>query len=473
MALRVLLADESSTIKRVMQLALQDFGVEVKSVPVGLDVLAVTKTFKPDIVFADVLLAKRNGYDVCLELKSDGDTRHIPVILMWSGFMEVDEARIAQAHPDGRLEKPFDSETLRNLVQQMVPKTQSNPVSSFLQFPKMPEFTDERPKAQTQSQTQQPTREPAQQNPQSAPQQTRPSAPAAPSRTATQSGVPTSPTRSQPAAPDRNAAGRPAAPAMPPQAAQNERPLAGKIPTSAPLNFDTLSNQADEDDVYSRHDDLPLIDNPDMDPESELLVAMDEDFATVPLQPAQQRDQHEEDGWTQQDLKKFKIQVPEENPEFADNDFATRFVIPQDELANAHVEVEGEFEEISFGDDLPSTQINRTNPNYAPESSAPKSTPTRGPSPQSSVNSGSSPSIRVGSAGAGSGTHPNVTSPSISRPPPTEELRADNPALIERVIREEAREVIENICWKVIPEMVERIVREEINKILRETEKSL
>jgi two-component system cell cycle response regulator len=50
MALRVLLADESSTIKKAIQMALSDLGVDVKSVPSGLDVLTVSRTFQPDIV---------------------------------------------------------------------------------------------------------------------------------------------------------------------------------------------------------------------------------------------------------------------------------------------------------------------------------------------------------------------------------------------------------------------------------------
>ena len=142
MALRVLLADESSTIKKVMLLALQDYGVDVKSVPVGLDVLAVAKTYKPDIVFADVLLTKRSGYDVGRDLKSDTETQRIPVILMWSGFMELDEARARASMADDRLEKPFDAEILRGLVRKYVAKTQTNTVSSFLSFPPMPEFQD-------------------------------------------------------------------------------------------------------------------------------------------------------------------------------------------------------------------------------------------------------------------------------------------------------------------------------------------
>ena len=143
MALRVLLADESSTIKRVMQLALQDYAVEVKSVPIGIDVLSVAKSFQPDLIFADVLLPKRSGYDVCKDLKLDPETKKIPLVLMWSGFMELDETKAQEARADRRLEKPFEPETLRQLVQDLVKKTQDNPLSEYLTFPEMPEITEE------------------------------------------------------------------------------------------------------------------------------------------------------------------------------------------------------------------------------------------------------------------------------------------------------------------------------------------
>lgn len=142
MALRVLLADESSTIKRVIQLALQDYAVEVKSVPVGLDVIPVARSFKPDLVFADVLLPKRNGYEVCGDLKKDPETKTIPVVLMWSGFMDLDDEKARQCLSDGRLEKPFETDQLRTLVQNLIPKTRDNPVSSYLRFPKLPEFAE-------------------------------------------------------------------------------------------------------------------------------------------------------------------------------------------------------------------------------------------------------------------------------------------------------------------------------------------
>jgi CheY-like chemotaxis protein len=374
-----------------MQLALQDFGVEVKSVPVGLDVLPMTKAFKPDLIFADVLLAKRNGYEVCAEIKADAETKNIPVVLMWSSFMEVDESRISSVGPDARLEKPFDAETLRQIVQDLVPKTQNNPISAYLQFPKMPEFKE-----------------------------------------------------------------------TPPQKS------AERIPDAAPINFDKFDPTAEdkdsifkipEEDSYSEitrmTHELSMIDSSDIDPEKGLMaVAADEEFATVPLNSSQQKDQLEEDGWQRQDLKKFQIQIPAENLDpltlktFDDEDFAKKFVIPQDDLDNAHIEVEGEFEEIHFGHDLAS----------------PRTTPL--PSATSAKKEELQPLQKEALDKVQSKTSPKITA---NLPPPGGS--ATEAEMIERVIRDEAREVIESICWKVIPEIAERIVREEINKALRDAEK--
>lgn len=412
MSLRVLLADESSTIKRVMQLALQDFGVEVKAVPVGLDVLPVAKTFQPDIIFADVLLVKRNGYEVCADLKADAEMQTVPVVLMWSSFMEVDEAKLNQSAPDARLEKPFDAEALRQLVQDLVPKTQSNPISSYLQFPKMPEFNES------------PT-------------------PAATAAQGTPKGTPSMATK---------------APGTPKPMAK-----AAKLPDSAPVNFDKFDpNAMEADDLYNIPEEntnsgltrtghgLPMVDDPEANPEDQFaVVADDEEFASVPLNSSQQKDQMEDDGWQRQDIKKFKIDMPVEavsTPNFSnDDDFAKKFVIPQDDIDNAHVEVEGEFEEIHFGDDLTATKSAQMPPKYADE-------------------------LKRLSTEAMEKVHTKASPKKAPMAPATG--AAADAEMIERVIREEAREVIESICWKVIPEIAERIVREEINKILRDVEKS-
>lgn len=149
MALRVLLADESATIKKVFQLALQDYAVEVKTVNVGLDVVPVAKSYKPDVIFADVLLQKRSGYEVSADLKNEAETAGIPIVLMWSGFMDLDQDKYQASLANASLEKPFDVGTLRKLIQELVPKTKTQKLSGFLNLPKMPEFTDQAGKKPT------------------------------------------------------------------------------------------------------------------------------------------------------------------------------------------------------------------------------------------------------------------------------------------------------------------------------------
>lgn len=362
MALRVLLADESSTIKKVMQLALSDFGVEVKAVPVGLDVLSVTKTFKPDIVFADVLLTKRSGYDVCADLKNDDETVHIPVVLMWSGFMEIDEEKAQSCRADRRLEKPFDADHLRSIVTDLIAKAKENPVSKFLSFPEMPEFEEHQEEAAAE-------------------------------------------------------------------------------PVSS---FQAHGLEKDEE----------FLNIPEVEDESHALDIGDEEFSAVPLTSPKLEEEHDEGGWAHQDLTKFKIQVPEDSD--GTPDFASKFVIPQDdELSNAHIEVAGDFEEISFEEPV------RSQP-------APAATTAKAAAPaQESVLSKVEKSVKEQmmdtlKKGASSNAQPNTQS------------KGDmNTNMMEKVVREEAREVIESICWKVIPEIAERIVREEINRLLRETEKSI
>jgi two-component system cell cycle response regulator len=135
MALRVLLADESSTIKKVFQLSLQDYAVEIKNVNLGIDVISVAENFQPDVIFADVLLQKKNGYEVTTELKRHDGLKHIPVVLMWSNFIEIDEDKFDASGATDKLEKPFDVSTLRQLVQKLVPRTKTQKLSQFLNFP--------------------------------------------------------------------------------------------------------------------------------------------------------------------------------------------------------------------------------------------------------------------------------------------------------------------------------------------------
>ena len=131
MSLRVLLADESSSIKKAFELALQDYQVKVQTVHQGADVTELHESFQPDICFMDIMLPKVNGYDACNALKQEADT---PVVLMWSGFMELDSEKFQSSGADGSIEKPFETKNLRALVQKLVPSLSQNEISQHLIF---------------------------------------------------------------------------------------------------------------------------------------------------------------------------------------------------------------------------------------------------------------------------------------------------------------------------------------------------
>lgn len=142
MALRVLLADESFTLRKAILLALADYGPDIKSVQSGLDVFSVAQSFEPDIILIDVLLTKKNGYEVSHELKSDNSTQSIPIILMCSNFMQLDLMQFSASKANDSLEKPFDSETLRSKIEKLLPNLKSHPLRAHLNLPRMPEILE-------------------------------------------------------------------------------------------------------------------------------------------------------------------------------------------------------------------------------------------------------------------------------------------------------------------------------------------
>jgi two-component system cell cycle response regulator len=143
MALRILLADESTTIRKAVLMVLADYGPDVKSVPNGLDVLTVAQSFEPDIILIDVLLSKKNGYEVSLELKSSDSTKNIPLILMWSNFMQLDLTQFLACKANDSVEKPFDTEEFRAKIEKLLPHLKSFPLKNLLNLPRPPNIIED------------------------------------------------------------------------------------------------------------------------------------------------------------------------------------------------------------------------------------------------------------------------------------------------------------------------------------------
>lgn len=376
MALRVLLADESPTIKKVFQLALQDFAVEVTSVSLGTDVLQIAKQFKPDIVFCDILLQKMNGYEVCAEIKNDSALGKIPVILIWSAFMELDRDKFQACRAEGDLQKPFEVHELRQIVTQLVDKTRQQKIGQYLNFPKVPEMTEETSTQQTR---------------------TKPS------------------TNSSSSSPN----------------ARQEPIILGGAGTSAPQTSPSQGAWSMES-----FDPIPNVGFETNEPQ--------DDFEEIQLPPSKDADlinlDDEDDDhdtqWSTKSFGRFKIKPPEEN-----HDVLAVSIPNENQEAQSNLNRNSQ----TSDDDILELEIDQDEPTqYQSKSFANRSIP------QAAVSEKMPPAAQSPSLSTQS---PHVTIP---------------PEVIEKIVREQAKMIIESIAWKVVPDLAAQIIERELQRLIAE-----
>jgi CheY-like chemotaxis protein len=111
---KLLLADDSITIQKVVNLTFADEGIEVIAVGDGDSAMRKFDEFMTDLVMADVNMPGLNGYEICRIIKLTEETQNIPVILLVGSFEPFDEEEAKAAGADDFLTKPFQS--IRQLV---------------------------------------------------------------------------------------------------------------------------------------------------------------------------------------------------------------------------------------------------------------------------------------------------------------------------------------------------------------------
>jgi CheY-like chemotaxis protein len=111
---RLLLADDSTTIQKVVNLTFADEGIEVVAVGDGDAAMQKFVEATPDLVMLDVNMPGLDGYRLCEMIKQDDETKEIPVILLVGSFEPFDENEARRVGADDFLTKPFPS--IRQLV---------------------------------------------------------------------------------------------------------------------------------------------------------------------------------------------------------------------------------------------------------------------------------------------------------------------------------------------------------------------
>jgi DNA-binding response OmpR family regulator len=112
MAHRLLLADDSITIQKVVELVLAEEDFEIKSVGNGEDALNAVGSFNPEIVLADIDMPRMNGYQLCDKIKKNPKTAGVTVILLAGAFEPIDEDLAREVKADDSIVKPFESQEL-------------------------------------------------------------------------------------------------------------------------------------------------------------------------------------------------------------------------------------------------------------------------------------------------------------------------------------------------------------------------
>ncbi len=150
---KLLLADDSITIQKVVNLTFANEDIEVVTVGDGDAAMRKFVEIAPDLVMADVNMPGLDGYRICEMIKQDDETKHIPVILLVGSFEPFDEERAKRVGANDFLTKPFQSiRQLANKVSDLFSGAnagadEADGVDSFADtletFPKTKETADE------------------------------------------------------------------------------------------------------------------------------------------------------------------------------------------------------------------------------------------------------------------------------------------------------------------------------------------
>lgn len=113
----ILLVDDSPTEVKAMQSALQGRGFNLLTAADGEEALSKVLLLKPDLVLLDVVLPKKNGFQVCRQLKTSPETKNTKVIMVTSKSQDSDRFWGLKQGADEFLSKPVDPEELLALIQ--------------------------------------------------------------------------------------------------------------------------------------------------------------------------------------------------------------------------------------------------------------------------------------------------------------------------------------------------------------------
>jgi CheY-like chemotaxis protein len=127
MSKKLLLADDSITIQKVIQITFAHEDYELTITDNGDAALAKAQEIMPDLIMTDIYMPGKNGYELTHAIKQDPALRHVPVLLLAGSFEPFDEDKARSCKADAWIEKPFESQSLIDKVAELLSVAQPVP----------------------------------------------------------------------------------------------------------------------------------------------------------------------------------------------------------------------------------------------------------------------------------------------------------------------------------------------------------
>jgi twitching motility two-component system response regulator PilG len=120
MAIKVMVIDDSSTIRKTTEAMLKRAGYEVLTAGDGFEAMSLIADHRPDIIFVDIMMPRLDGYQTCTLIKNNRYFRNTPVVMLSSKDGLFDRARGRIAGSDEHVNKPFTQEELIDVINKHV-----------------------------------------------------------------------------------------------------------------------------------------------------------------------------------------------------------------------------------------------------------------------------------------------------------------------------------------------------------------
>jgi len=121
--LKVLVIDDSKTIRRTAETLLKKVGCNVVTAENGFEALPIISSNHPDIIFIDIMMPRLDGYQTCSLIKNNAQFKNTPVIMLSSKDGLFDKAKGRIVGSDQYLTKPFSKDELLNTIRNHMPNS--------------------------------------------------------------------------------------------------------------------------------------------------------------------------------------------------------------------------------------------------------------------------------------------------------------------------------------------------------------